>query len=1360
MINTIKLFLLITFLGSSFLLSQQPQHFTFTSNTGNNAIVSIPSKVNPLANNMPLENGDEIAVFTQSGLCVGASVWTGQNIGITVWGDNDRTTDIDGLVYEEKMNFRIWKKSENREYPGVTVTYDSSSFIYRHNGLYAPNALYVIATMSGSSTPVRPTLVSPTNGVRGFPLNANFSWDTTQVTDLYILQIATDTFFTQIIVNESVTSNTMSVTNLEKTEKYYWRVAARNSSGTGPWSEIWSFYTTKELPDKPVLTFPTHNTAGLPTTFVLSWNPSARADYYEIEIAFDQNFSSIFKIETDITTPYFQVENLPNEREFFWTVRAFNESGPSAYSDIFIFRTIPFAPSLVSPRNGQTGVSISPILEWVNIPNATSYNLIITTDPNDPRATILYGNDITTNRYTVSNLLRNDQTYYWMVNANVLGNITSWSTPFRFKTTLSAPYLYTPINNATSVSIMPTFSWSPVTNAGYYHIQISETANFTSIVADQSGISSYSFTYSQNLKSLTTYYWRVSAVNYEGESEWSTIYFFTTLLTAPNPPILLSPSNGSEGQQLRPNFTWQQSPTAASYTIQVTNNIYNWSNLVFYRTGVAGTYTSIDFDLEYYTDYYWRVAASNSVGQGNWSEPNKFTTNLISPTIVTPTNGSVAIPITPTLTWTAVPGASTYNLQVSNNLYNWSNPIINRTGVTENSLSINNTLLEYNTYYYARVSASNRGGTGDWSDIISFRTSIAPPNLSSPLSGASGVSLTPTFEWSVVEDATCYHLQLSTSTDNWYSLILDRENIITNYLVSDAILQNFRTYYWRVRAANSHENSEWSNVRQFTTKIGAPTIVYPSNQANWIELIPQFVWNPVSGATSYAIQVSTNETDWNNLIINIDPVTTASVISPISLSNNRNYYWRLVANSASGKSEWSEVFTFRTHPAYPATIRLDTTITFLHKSNVSQYNSGDYKLFGLPGASNILVSSLFNTEHKKGWNVFWDNGQTSNYMIEYDGTEIFRFKSGRAFWVISNNNISINQSVQTAPLNSRLEMEIPLHSGWNIITNPYTNNISWERLQQHNNTSGLLWDFEGSKFEVSNILEPYRGYYFDNSNNLSYLRIPYSYAISDINTNSNIIKEKPEIDIVINFKSVHKESGNIKQNNGSIKIGIVSNTKELESFNHRKPKSSLLSKNIALTKSENPIEDYATDYRTNITEYEKWDFTIKTLDGGTNTIDFLNIVSLPIIYEIYLLDYQNQTKVNLRVDSSYSFYSKTKTNKFSIFIGKESAIEKEINNINKPDRFEILQNYPNPFNPETKIPIKIAKAGIIKIKIFNVLGKEIYTLFDGNLEAGIYMFEWRGIDNKGINLPSGTYFIRMLSSSDNLQISRKIMLLK
>jgi hypothetical protein len=120
-------------------------HFTFTSNTGNNATVAIPVAANPNISGTPLATGDEIGVFTPAGLCVGATVWTiGLNAAITVWGDNDQTPAIDGIQAGQQMNYRVWRQSTNTEYTNVSVTYSIGNGIYAVDGIYALASLTAI----------------------------------------------------------------------------------------------------------------------------------------------------------------------------------------------------------------------------------------------------------------------------------------------------------------------------------------------------------------------------------------------------------------------------------------------------------------------------------------------------------------------------------------------------------------------------------------------------------------------------------------------------------------------------------------------------------------------------------------------------------------------------------------------------------------------------------------------------------------------------------------------------------------------------------------------------------------------------------------------------------------------------------------------------------------------------------------------------------------------------------------------------------------------------------------------------------------------------------------------------------------
>jgi carboxypeptidase T len=77
-----------------------------------------------------------------------------------------------------------------------------------------------------------------------------------------------------------------------------------------------------------------------------------------------------------------------------------------------------------------------------------------------------------------------------------------------------------------------------------------------------------------------------------------------------------------------------------------------------------------------------------------------------------------------------------------------------------------------------------------------------------------------------------------------------------------------------------------------------------------------------------------------------------------------------------------------------------------------------------------------------------------------------------------------------------------------------------------------------------------------------------------------------------------------------------------------------------------------------------------------------------------------------------------------------------------PNKYTLEQNYPNPFNPATQINYSIAKEGLVKISIYDVLGREVKTLVNEVKTPGFY-----AVDFDGTNLSSGMYFYRMESGS-------------
>jgi hypothetical protein len=104
---------------------------------------------------------------------------------------------------------------------------------------------------------------------------------------------------------------------------------------------------------------------------------------------------------------------------------------------------------------------------------------------------------------------------------------------------------------------------------------------------------------------------------------------------------------------------------------------------------------------------------------------------------------------------------------------------------------------------------------------------------------------------------------------------------------------------------------------------------------------------------------------------------------------------------------------------------------------------------------------------------------------------------------------------------------------------------------------------------------------------------------------------------------------------------------------------------------------------------------------------------------------------------------------FGINIGPVSGVNPVTTKIS--DEYNLNQNYPNPFKPVTKIVYDIPKSGLVTVRIYDIIGKEIATLVNENKSPGRYIVEF-----DGTSFPSGTYFYRLES---NGYVSTKLMML-
>lgn len=290
----------------------------------------------------------------------------------------------------------------------------------------------------------------------------------------------------------------------------------------------------------------------------------------------------------------------------------------------------------------------------------------------------------------------------------------------------AVPQLVSPAFGSSGIIQTPSIEWSTLKNADYVKLQIANDKSFNSVVVDTNvSISTGVCKIPKNMLSDNTqYFWRVRAHNIVGAGQWSTVWTFS-VLNAPDSPQLLSPQNGAAGQSVTPTLIWQKSPTAENYRIQISKDIA-FSDIIHDINNLAtNEYTLPNGLLDNNAQYFWRVNASNAGGTVPWSNTWSLGTGFVNPPeqpkLISLPNEALGQSLTPTLDWSDQSSVTSYRIQIASDL-NFTKIAVDEGNLTNSNYTVQPGLLQSNTTYYWKVSATNLGGTGNWSHIWTFST--------------------------------------------------------------------------------------------------------------------------------------------------------------------------------------------------------------------------------------------------------------------------------------------------------------------------------------------------------------------------------------------------------------------------------------------------------------------------------------------------------------------------------------------------------------------------------------------------------------------------------------------------------------
>ncbi len=384
--------------------------------------------------------------------------------------------------------------------------------------------------------------------------------------------------------------------------------------------------------------------------------------------------------------------------------------------------------------------------------------------------------------------------------------------------------------------------------------------------------------------------------------------------------------------------------------------------------------------------------------------------------------------------------------------------------------------------------------------------------------------------------------------------------------------------------------------------------------------------------------------------------------------------------------------------------------------------------------------------------------------------------------------LTVQGQENEGPVNLNVTYTTTADSGWNLVGNPYAATINWDDpswTKTNIDATIYIWDYASSEYKTWNgttgdlpsngLISPFQGFWVKANDASPSLIVDESAKTTGGTFVGKLVNPRttttiPQFSITLaddeNQTSTHFMFSDYaklgKDNKDGYKLlpqSGIADYIELSSISEKGDKFAInnLPRYFGV-----PIE-----IPLQVDAFENGYSVKKPLNFQFN--DFKN---LPFGWHIYLIDRKTGTETLVQGGAVIPFdfngankrVAPNAENNGNARITEKVAPDKarfilridpgfDAYNNDLPTKFELSQNYPNPFNPSTNIEFSLPLQSPVVLKIYDLLGREVSTLVNEELEAGLHSYSW----DAG-NLASGVYIYRLVSRGT--VITKKMTLIK
>lgn len=429
-----------------------------------------------------------------------------------------------------------------------------------------------------------------------------------------------------------------------------------------------------------------------------------------------------------------------------------------------------------------------------------------------------------------------------------------------------------------------------------------------------------------------------------------------------------------------------------------------------------------------------------------------------------------------------------------------------------------------------------------------------------------------------------------------------------------------------------------------------------------------------------------------------------------------------------------------------------------------------YQLFSVPydldssAVRNVLEDDLGKYNNKQ-WRIFDYNPQNAEPARWLEGLQARNFAPGRSYFIITRKENIVIDSGPGVTRRTVCPDTMRLYKGWNLIATPFTFPVSRDALSLLNSDSKItLRSFERG-WNISEVLEPWRGYalYVNSNNNQPiYLVVQAKAAPGRLN------KPGPQ---PLALKAgewqvrIAAEAGTM-QDRDNWAGQLFGAAQGFDTFELAEPP--VLGKYVRVAfvhpEWQQAAEIFSTDFRpAGDTAELVWHVLVETNFARQDVqLQFAFDGDFPPGAEAYLIDDAEERVANLRANATYTFRSGAHGTRkeLRLVVGSRKFARQQAGETPlQPDEFILLPNYPNPFNPETQIRYNLPEKANVRIRIYDQLGRLVRTLVQNSPQpAGYHRITWNAKDEAGRAVSSGLYLYRV--EANGRAITGKMLLLK